>query len=78
MPMPAPPAGTEPQPGPRRKREIRQLVRALGEGPATHDELAQRVGAAYWDEARFDQALTWAVEHRQVRRDAEGHYTAVG
>jgi uncharacterized protein YcaQ len=62
MPMPPPKPSTE---GPRDRQvshEIGQLVRAVErDGPVKPDELAARVGAAYWDPGRFERALGLAL-----------------
>jgi hypothetical protein len=73
MPLPPPGPTSQPAPGRRRRREIDQLQRALGErGALPHDELAEAVGAAYWDPGRFDKALAWALKHGWLREDADG------
>lgn len=72
MPMPPPKASTE-----RRDRqvfhEMGQIVRALeAQGPSTPEELATRVGAAYWEQDRFDRALAFAVADGLVSRGSDG------
>jgi hypothetical protein len=50
-----------------------QIVRALEAGGAcTPEELAQRVGAAYWEKDRFDRALGFAVTDGLVSRGTDG------
>jgi hypothetical protein len=62
MPMPPPKPSTE-GPGDRQvAHEIGQLVRAVEHtGPCQPDELARLVGAAYWEQGRFERALALAV-----------------
>ena len=73
MPMPPPKPTTE---GPRDRQvfhEMGQIVRALeATGPQTRDSLHQVLGAAYWEEARFDRALALAAADGLVTRDTEG------
>ncbi len=76
MPKQPPQSSTELTGGRRRQREAEQVVRALqAEGPATPDELSRRVGAAYWDEQRFDQVLTWALAKGLIH-DNDGRLAA--
>ena len=57
MPMPPPKASTEGRRDRQVFHEMGQIVRALeAQGPGTPDELAARVGAAYWEQDRFDRA----------------------
>ena len=73
MPMPPPKASTE---SPRDRQvfhEMGQIVRALeAEGPSTVEELATRVGAAYWERDRFDRALAFTVADGLVSRGSDG------
>jgi hypothetical protein len=78
MPMPPPRPSTE---GRRRDRqaarEVKQLAKALRvEGEQTPEELARLVGAAYWDEGRFDKALDYAITDGFVVRTADGRLAA--
>jgi len=79
MPMPPPKASTE---GPRDRHvfhEMGQIVRALeATGPQTPEQLAQTVGAAYWEAGRFDRALALAVSDGLVFRTADGTVSASG
>lgn len=78
MPMPPPKPSTEPAPRRRQRREIEQLVRALGAvGPSDRDTLAGTVGAPYWDPGRFDRALSAALSSGAVITNADGLYTVV-
>ena len=62
MPMPPPKASTE---SPRDRQvfhEMGQIVRALeAQGPQHLDDLAQLVGATYWEAGRFDRAMALAA-----------------
>lgn len=62
MPMPPPKPSTE---GPRDRQvlhELGQLFRAVeANGPCRAEELAELVGATYWEAGRFDRALVLAV-----------------
>ena len=73
MPMPPPKPSTE---GPRDRQvfhEMGQIVRAIeANGPQTRDSLHQLLGAAYWEEARFDRALALAAADGLVTRDPDG------
>jgi hypothetical protein len=77
MPIPPPKATTE---GPRDRQvhhEMGQLVRALEErGPLVVAELRDLVGASYWEEARFDRALAFAVADGLVVRRHDGRVQA--
>ncbi len=76
MPMPPPKPTSEPLTPRRRLREIAQIERALAEiEPADEQQLAARVGAAYWDRGRFDRALRAGLELHRLRRDAEGRWS---
>jgi len=73
MPMPPPKPSTE---GPRDRQvfhEMGQIVRAIeANGPQSPDSLHQLLGAAYWEQARFDRALALAAADGLVTRDPEG------
>ena len=73
MPMPPPKASTE---GPRDRQvfhEMGQIVRALeATGPMTQERLAEAVGAAYWEQHRFDRALAFCVADGLVYQTSEG------
>ena len=73
MPMPPPKASTEGHRDRQVFHEMGQIVRALeAEGPCDPDELAARVGAAYWEQDRFERALAFAVADGLVYRGAGG------
>lgn len=73
MPMPPPKASTEGHRDRQVFHEMGQIVRALeAEGPCEPDELAGRVGAAYWEQDRFERALAFAVADGLVSRGADG------
>ena len=73
MPMPPPKASTEGHRDRQVFHEMGQIVRALeAEGPSDPDELAARVGAAYWEQDRFERALAFAVADGLVSRGADG------
>jgi hypothetical protein len=73
MPMPPPKASTEGRRDRQVFHEMGQIVRALeAEGPCDPDELAVRVGAAYWEQDRFERALAFAVADGLVSRGADG------
>lgn len=73
MPMPPPKASTEGHRDRQVFHEMGQIVRALeAEGPCEPDELAARVGAAYWEQDRFERALAFAVADGLVSRGADG------
>ena len=73
MPMPPPKPTTE---GPRDRQvlhEMGQIVRAIeANGPQTKESLSEIVGAAYWEQARYDQALALAAADGLLTRDPEG------
>jgi len=77
-PMPPPKASTE---GPRDRQvvhEITQLIRALKEnGPQHPTELADLVGARYWDEGRFDRAVALASADGYLVRSDDGRVSVV-
>jgi hypothetical protein len=71
--MPPPKPTTE---GPRDRQvlhEMNQIVRAIdANGPQTKESLRDLVGAAYWEEARYDRALALAASDGLLTRDPEG------
>jgi hypothetical protein len=75
MPMPPPKPTTE---GPRDRHvnhEIEQIVRALRtEGPQNSEQLAQLVGARFWEEGRFEKAMTLAASDGLVLQRNDGAY----
>jgi hypothetical protein len=77
-PMPPPKASTE---GPRDRQvvhEISQLIRALrANGPQHPTALATLVGAAYWDEGRFDRAVAMAASDGYLVRSDDGRIDVV-
>ncbi len=77
MPMPPPRASSQ---RPRDRHifhEMGQIVRALEvNGPQTPEDLRRLIGADYWEEGRFDHALTYAVEDGLVVHTAEGTIAA--
>ena len=73
MPMPPPKASTEGRRDRQVFHEMGQIVRALeAQGPSTPEGLATRVGAAYWEQGRFDRALAFAVADGLVSRGRDG------
>ena len=76
-PMPPPKPTTE---GPRDRQvfhEMGQIVRALeARGPQSPKQLAELVGASWWEEHRFDRALAFAVSDGLVHRTSDGTYAA--
>ena len=73
MPMPPPKPSTEGRRDRHLFHEMGQIVRALeAEGPATPEELSQRLGASYWEQDRFDRALAFAVTDGLISRTADG------
>ena len=78
MPMPPPRASTEGIRDHQTRHEIGQISRAVGElGPVSAADLADALGARYWDSGRFDEALRLAVRDGVVVRDKDGLLTAV-
>jgi len=79
MPMPPPKPTTE---GPRDRQvfhEMGQIVRALEtNGPCRPEDLAQHVGAAYWEGGRFDRALALAMSDGLIYLTADGTVSAAG
>jgi hypothetical protein len=50
-----------------------QIVRALeAEGAMTPEDLAVKVGAAYWEKDRFQRALAFSVADGLVARGSDG------
>ena len=79
MPMPPPKPSTEGRRDRQVFHEMGQLVRALeATGPQSPEQLAQTVGAAYWEAGRFDRALMLAVSDGLVYRTSEGTISASG
>jgi predicted transcriptional regulator len=77
MPMPPPRPSTE-----RRDRilaqEVGQIARALrAEGPQSSDDLAQLVGARFWDPHQFERAMQAAISGGRVVQHNDGRYGAV-
>ena len=77
MPMPPPKASSE---GPRDRQvmhEMGQIVRALeATGPMSVERLAEVVGAAYWEQHRFDRALALCVADGLAYQTSEGTLSA--
>jgi hypothetical protein len=77
MPMPPPKASTEGKRDRQVFHEMGQLVRAVEEnGPQQPEELAQLVGAPYWEAGRFDSALAFAVADGLLVRGPDGRLQA--
>jgi hypothetical protein len=73
MPMPPPKPSTAGRRDRQAFHEMGQIVRALeANGPSTPQELESQVGAAYWEENRFQRALDLAVTDGLVSRTADG------
>ena len=73
MPMPPPKPSTESGRDRQVEHELRQITRALADrGPLPPTELAGLLGAAYWEEGRFDRAVAFAVADGVVHRIADG------
>ena len=77
MPMPPPKPSTEGRRDRQVFHEMGQLVRAVeANGPTDPDQLATLVGAAYWEQDRFDRALALSIADgllvRDRRRDPAG------
>ncbi len=73
MPMPPPNPSTEGRRDRQAFHEMGQIVRALeANGPSTVEELQEYVGATYWEQNRFQQALDLAVTDGLVSRMADG------
>jgi hypothetical protein len=77
MPMPPPKPSTEGRRDRQVFHEMGQIVRALeDQGALAREELAQAVGARYWEDGRFDRALSFAVADGLVVRTADGTLVA--
>ena len=77
MPMPPPKATTEGRRDRQVFHEMGQLVRAVeANGPTDPEQLAVLVGAAYWEQDRFDRALAFAVQDGLVYRTDDGALAA--
>jgi len=73
MPMPPPKPSTEGRRDRQVFHEMGQLVRAVeANGPTDPDQLSVLVGAAYWEQGRFDSALSFAVADGLLVRGADG------
>jgi hypothetical protein len=73
MPMPPPKPSTEGLRDRQVFHEMGQLVRAVeANGPTDPDQLAGLVGAAYWEQDRFDRALTYAIADGLLVRGPDG------
>jgi hypothetical protein len=73
MPMPPPKASTESRRDRQVFHEMGQIVRALeAEGAMTPEDLAVKVGAAYWEKDRFQRALAFSVADGLVARGSDG------
>ena len=79
MPMPPPKATSESKRDRQVFHEMGQLVRAAeANGPQTPDDLAQLVGAAYWEHDRFERAVALSVADGLLVRGADGRLQASG
>ena len=77
MPMPPPKASTEGKRDRQVFHEMGQILRALeANGPQLPSQLADMVGAAYWEPDRFDRALAFVVQDGLAYRTSEGLLTA--
>ena len=77
MPMPPPKASTEGKRDRQVFHEMGQILRALeANGPQLPSQLAEMVGAAYWEPDRFDRALAFVVHDGLAYRTSEGLLTA--
>jgi hypothetical protein len=78
MPMPPPKASTE---SPRDRQvfhEMGQIVRALeARGPQRVEELAELVGAPYWEAGRFDRAMALAASDGLIVEGRDNRWQAV-
>jgi hypothetical protein len=78
MPMPPPKPITE---GPRDRqvfREMGQIVRALEQtGPQRPEERYRLVGAPYWEDGRFERALTVTLADGLITKPPDGTLAAV-
>jgi hypothetical protein len=79
MPMPPPRPVTEGRRDRQVFHEMGQIVRALEAlGPTQPEELHRAVGAAYWEQDRFDRALALAVSDGLVYIRDDGALVASG
>jgi hypothetical protein len=63
MPMPPPKASTESRRDRHVFHEMGQIVRALEvNGPQPPEQVAELVGASYWEHDRFERALAFVVQ----------------
>jgi hypothetical protein len=77
MPMPPPKASTEGHRDRQVFHEMGQIVRALeANGPQTPEQLAELLGAAYWEPNRFDRALAFVVQDGLAYRASDGKLAA--
>ncbi len=77
MPMPPPKPSTEGRRDRQVFHEMGQLVRALEQNDAQQpEELARLVGADYWDQGRFERALSLALSDGLIVRTADGSLVA--
>jgi hypothetical protein len=77
MPMPPPKPSTEGRRDRQVFHEMGQIVRALeSNGPQQPADLANLVGAGYWEHGRFDRALAFAVTDGLVHRTSDGSLAA--
>jgi hypothetical protein len=77
MPMPPPKPSTEGRRDRQVFHEMGQLVRALEQNDAQQpEELARLVGADYWEEGRFERALSLALSDGLIVRTADGSLVA--
>jgi hypothetical protein len=78
MPMPPPKPSTE---SPRDRQvfhEMGQIVRALeARGPLRIDDLAELVGAPYWESGRFDRAMAFAAADGLIVASVDDRWQAV-
>ena len=78
MPMPPPKASTEGHRDRQVFHEMGQLVRALETvGPSTPEQLADQVGAVYWEAGRFDRALAFLLADGLAVRAPDGRLQAL-
>jgi hypothetical protein len=78
MPMPPPKPSTESRRDRQVFHEMGQILRALeSEGPQAPDDLAQLVGARFWEPGRFDSALAFATADGLVVRLNDGRMASV-
>jgi hypothetical protein len=77
MPMPPPKPSTERRRDRQAAHEVKQLAKALRtEGDQSPEDLARLVGAAYWEDDRFDKALGYAITDGFVVRTTDGKLAA--